>query len=124
MELAAPLARMKAAERGEAALNDTDRRTLARAAMHAPSCMLLAPRVADPARSPEWNAGSLVGHLKDRGLDVFTIDLTRPDIAVPVIRALTPGLQPFSERVMTPRLAEVTARTGGGAVHHHGVMPF
>jgi hypothetical protein len=43
---------------------------------------------------------------------------------VPVIRALAPGLQPFSERVMTPRLAEVTARTGGGAVHHHGVMPF
>jgi thiazole/oxazole-forming peptide maturase SagD family component len=122
MELAAPLARMKAAGRGEASLNDTDRRTLARAAMHAPSCVLL--DASETAGSPDLTAGSPAGHLKDRGLDVFTIDLTRRDIAVPVIRALAPGLQPFSARVVTPRLAAAIARTGGGAAHHRGVMSF
>jgi ribosomal protein S12 methylthiotransferase accessory factor YcaO len=122
MELAAPLARIKIAERGESTLNDTDRRTLARAAMHAPSCVLL--DASETTRTPESIAIPLADHLKDQGLDSVTVNLTRSDIAVPVIRVLAPGLQPFSERVMTPRLVEARALTGGGAAHHRGVMPF
>jgi thiazole/oxazole-forming peptide maturase SagD family component len=117
MELAAPVAAAKRAEGGDAALNDTDRRHLARAAFAARECALLCAcepsrlALAPPATGAELQV--LIDRLMRRGVEVFLADFTRPDLGIPVARALAPQLQPFAESVATERLAHARRASGG-----------
>lgn len=75
-----------------------------------------------PHGSPvRWNAPPtdepeiltfLVRRARDLGLEVFAIDLTRPELAIPVVRVIVPGLRPLA-RILTPgRLYDVPPRLG------------
>lgn len=117
MELAAPVAAAKRIELGEMRLNETDRRHFRRAAFRAADCDLLHPRAhsqpAQPIPPPDFKR--LIDSLADRGVKVSLVDLTRTDIGVAVVRAVSPDLQPFSAKVSTERYAALVARTGGGS---------
>lgn len=110
MEMAAPLAEAKRAQRGDGALNEADRHHLRRAEFAAADCELLHPRDLSglaasgpvPAAELEW----LTDHLRSRGIRLFLIDHTRRDIGVAVARAMSPDLQPFSTAVSTRRFSE------------------
>lgn len=115
MELAAPVAAAKRSERGDAGLNAADRRHLERAGFAAESCPLLWPGSPAPATSetpaPDAAAAlaALAARLGRNGIPVFLVDMTRPEIGVPVVRAVAPGLQPFGADARTPRLAAARA---------------
>ncbi len=47
-----------------------------------------------------------------RGLDVLVLDQTRPDIQVPVVRVIVPGLRPFRRRLAAGRLYDVPIDLG------------
>ena len=49
------------------------------------------------------------------------LDLTRPGLNVPVARMIAPGLQVEPSELVTPRLAEMVARTGGAVKYTGGV---
>lgn len=125
MELSAPVAAAKLAERGEAGLNDADRRHLERAAFAAGDHELLYP--VGMSRLDDSLAGAglegVVTLLRDRGIDVFLADLSRPDIGICVARAIAPQLQPFSLDVLTQRLQN-TRSACDYLSNHTGVMPL
>jgi ribosomal protein S12 methylthiotransferase accessory factor len=109
MEMAAPLAEAKRAEGGDTVLNEADRRHLRRAGFVATDCELLQPR--DLSRHPADGLAvlgfkGLTGHLHARGIRFFLVNHTRQDIAVAVVRAVSPDLQPFASTVSTERFAE------------------
>ncbi len=116
MELSAPLADAKRAERGEDALNNADRRHLRRAAHPTTDLAALIP---EEAREPlegfmlPTDLAGLVERLYDHGIDVYLADLTRPDVGVPVVRAVAPDLQPFAMGACTRRseMARVASET-------------
>jgi thiazole/oxazole-forming peptide maturase SagD family component len=118
MEMAAPLAEIKRAEAGDAALNEADRRHLRRAEFAAADCELLHPReLSGPAASGPAAALGLKGltdHLRSHGIRLFLVDHTRQDIGVTVARAVSPHLQPFSAAVSTKRFAQ-TCRDNEGS---------
>lgn len=116
MELAAPLAAAKRAERGDAALNDTDRRHLARASFAAATCALLQPLALSAlpprlATMPD-QLTELAARLGANGIRLFAVDLTRPDIGVAVARMVSPDLQPYTGDVVTERLRRCRAQHG------------
>jgi thiazole/oxazole-forming peptide maturase SagD family component len=118
MELAAPVAEAKRAERGEAALNMADRRHLRRAEFAAAECTLLHPcglASLDAAGPFARGLDALIGRLNERGVRLFLLELTRPDPGVPVVRAVSPELQPFEATVSTERLQRARADSGGAA---------
>jgi ribosomal protein S12 methylthiotransferase accessory factor len=47
--------------------------------------------------------------------------LTRQQFAVPVMRVIAPGLQLEPSEIVTARLRDAIARTGGGATYTDGV---
>jgi ribosomal protein S12 methylthiotransferase accessory factor len=127
-ELAYAVVEAKCRERGEAALNERDRIHRRRATMiNADQCPLLQP-VAEPAEHLPVDATDadavlqlIVKHLERFGIDTFTVNLTRAHIAVPAVRVIAPGLQLEPSEIVMPRLADMTARTGGGAIYTGGV---
>jgi ribosomal protein S12 methylthiotransferase accessory factor len=127
-ELAYAVVEAKCRERGEAALNERDRIHRRRATMiNADQCPLLQP-VAEPAEHLAVDATDadavlqlIVKHLERFGIDTFTVNLTRAHIAVPAVRVIAPGLQLEPSEIVMPRLADMTARTGGGAIYTGGV---
>jgi ribosomal protein S12 methylthiotransferase accessory factor len=62
-----------------------------------------------------------VDRLAQQGIEAFGLDLTRPQFAVPVARVIAPGLQPLPSEIIMPRLADMIARTGGGATYTDGI---
>ena len=116
MEMAAPLADAKRAEGGEAALNEADRRHLRRAEFMAADCELLHPlyasALATSGPAPDPGFDGLVAHLSRCGIRLFLLDHTRKDIGIPVVRAVSPDLQPFSATVSIERF--IRARTEKG----------
>ena len=46
------------------------------------------------------------------GLDFLVLDQTRPDVGVPVVRVLAPGLRHFYKRFAPGRLYDVPVRMG------------
>ncbi len=108
MELAAPLAAAKRAEQGDAALNDIDRRHLQRAAFAAAECGVLRPgapsAAAPPASIARHRLRDFAIALNRRGVRLLLLDLTRPDIDVPVVRAVCADLQPYTANIVTERL--------------------
>ncbi len=50
--------------------------------------------------------------VRERGMEVLVLDLTRPDIGLPVARVVVPGLRHFWERFAPGRLYEVPVQLG------------
>lgn len=128
LELAYAVIEAKRRERGEAGLNAKDRIHLDRATkINADQCPLLQPLAArtehNPidASEPRRVCETIARRLESLGIETFFIDLTRSRFAVPVARVVAPALQIEPSEIVTPRLAEMTARTGGGAVYTGGV---
>jgi len=127
-ELAHAVIEAKRRERGEAGLNAKDRLHLDRTTgVNADRCRLLQPspepasHIAIDASEPRAAREAIVGRLESLGIESFFIDLTRSRFAVPVARVIAPALQIEPSEIVTPRLAEMSARTGGGAVYTGGV---
>lgn len=128
IELAQALVEAKCREGGEAALNARDRIHRRRATLlNANRCLLLQPEqgrarhLAIGTTDPGAVLRPIIDHLAQLGIEVFGLDLTRPRLAVPAARVIAPGLQPLPSEIVTPRLAEMVARTGGGAAYTGGV---
>jgi ribosomal protein S12 methylthiotransferase accessory factor len=128
VELSQHVIAAKQKESGDAALNDSDRKQLRRAAQfNALSCALLAPEgeiTSDPAWLPDEPAAALPGlleRLDAMGIAAYAIDLTRADLAIPVVRVLAPGLQLEPCEIAGERLMRMIAATGGGAQYTHGI---
>jgi ribosomal protein S12 methylthiotransferase accessory factor len=127
-ELAYAVVEAKCRERGEAALNEQDRIHRRRAtAINADRCLLLQP-VPEPTEHFAIDATdandvlqSIAKRLELFGIETFTLDLTRAQLAIPAARVITPGLQLEPSEIVTPRLADMMARTGGGAIYTGGV---
>jgi ribosomal protein S12 methylthiotransferase accessory factor len=129
MELAYPVVTMKRQQRGDAALNETDRRHIARATgLAGGACELLHPLgTPRPDRSPERLPQPLVvlqAALARAGVEAALVDLTRAEIGIPVAWALAPGLQLMPCEVASERLREAIAATGGGERLTKGVALF
>lgn len=117
MELAAPLAEAKRAERGDAALNEADWRHLQRAAFLASNCELIHARDVSEPKIQSSNAHDqmqgFAAHLRKMGIRLFALDLTRPDIGVAIARMVSPDLQPYTSDVVTDRLRRCRAVSAG-----------
>ena len=128
MELAYAVVEQKRREGGEAALNEYDRRHVARSTLiDAANCELLHP-VAPGRPIAEFSPGSparqldaLIERLSARGVETFAIDLTRPMFGIPVVRIAAPALQMEPSEVATERLLSARSRTGGGDIYTRGV---
>jgi ribosomal protein S12 methylthiotransferase accessory factor len=127
LELADVVVAAKRGERGDDALNAQDRTHLRRAAIDANQCRLLQP-VAEYAAHPPFPATEasvvfelIVERLEKLGIETFCLDLTRQRFAVPVVRVMAPGLQLEPSEIVTARLQDTIARTGGGATYTGGV---
>jgi ribosomal protein S12 methylthiotransferase accessory factor len=128
IELAHAVVEAKCHERGEAALNPRDLVHRRRATLiDADRCPLLQPVAgrAEHLAIDSTDAKALLRGLVDRlgqfGIETFGLDLTRPCFAIPVARVIAPGLQPEPSEIVMPRLANMIARTGGGATYTGGV---
>lgn len=78
---------------------------------------------ADPPTQPDLNAQfsrlntreqatACVRLIEQAGLDFLVLDQTRPDIEVPVVRVIVPGLRHFYRRFAPGRLYDVPVRLG------------
>jgi ribosomal protein S12 methylthiotransferase accessory factor len=128
IELAYAVVEAKRRERGEAALNERDRLHLRRATMiNADRCKLLQPgperaqHLAIDATDPGAVLRLIVARLGQFGIETFGLDLARPRFEVAVARVIAPGLQLEPSEIVTPRLADMIARTGGGVSYSGGV---
>jgi ribosomal protein S12 methylthiotransferase accessory factor len=118
MELGVQLSAEKLRQLGSEALAEADRRHLARAtALSAESCDLLHP-IGTPWHGDIEPPSDGLGHLQQllaaKGMSVALVDLTRPALAVPVVRAIAPGLQQMPGGLVTERLNRAVATFGGG----------
>ena len=128
IELAHAVVEAKCSERGEAALNERDRIHRRRATMvDADRCLLLQP-LPEPAEhfavdstDPNTVLRIIVRRLGQFGIETFGLDLTRPRFAIPVARVIAPGLQLNPSEIITSRLADMIARTGGGVTYTDGI---
>ena len=128
LELALAVVEAKRRESGEAALNARDRGHLRRATMiDADRCPLLQPvperkhHLAIEAADPGAALQFIANRLGQFGIETFGLNLTRPQLAVPVARVIAPGLQPEPSEIITPRLADMITQTGGGMQYTGGV---
>jgi bacteriocin biosynthesis cyclodehydratase domain-containing protein len=62
----------------------------------------------DPAEALQWSIGRLTGV----GIEPYYVDLTRPEIGLPVVRAIAPGLRHFWARLGPGRLFDVPVSLG------------
>ncbi len=128
VELGQHVVEAKKQESGDAALNESDLRQLRRGRfLNANDCSLLTS-VQDarpcPAVFSDLTTSALrqlVDHLAAQNIMTYALDLTRSQFDVPVVRVLAPGLQLEPSQIMVPRLAELVAQTGGGALQHAGI---
>ncbi|QHO74131.1 hypothetical protein ACH79_17325 [Bradyrhizobium sp. CCBAU 051011] len=127
LELADAIVATKRRERGDGALNAQDRIHLQRAAIDTDQCRLLQPVAEHAAHLPLHATEAsaifelIVQRLERLGVETFCIELTRQRFAVPVVRVIAPGLQLEPSEIVTARLQDTMARTGGGAIYTGGV---
>jgi ribosomal protein S12 methylthiotransferase accessory factor len=128
LELAHAIVEAKCREREEAALNARDRTHRQRATMfNADRCLLLQPAserkeyLAIDTVEPGRALRLIAGRLGQFGIESFGLNLTRERFGVPAARVMAPGLQPIPSELVTPRLADMMARTGGGATYTDGI---
>ncbi|HJZ20260.1 MAG TPA: YcaO-like family protein, partial [Bradyrhizobium sp.] len=95
--------------------------------INADQCLLLQPvseraTYLDIAGSDPGAALRLiVRRLEQLGIETFCLDLTRAHLSVAVARVITPGLQLEPSELVTARLADTIAQTGGGTTYTGGV---
>ena len=86
-------------------------------------CPWLAPRPDEPARSAErYSVPDTTDTLEDvercqalveaRGMELLVLDQTRPDIGMPVVRVIVPGMRHFWARFAPGRLYDVPVNMG------------
>jgi ribosomal protein S12 methylthiotransferase accessory factor len=117
MELAQEMALAKHARNGEDALSSQDRLWIARAR---DLSLVAAPQLLAQAPARPVNglpiAGdpltAIVERLRARALDAYVVDLTREDLAIPVVRVIVPGLQSTRPDWVTPRLVAAAESSG------------
>jgi ribosomal protein S12 methylthiotransferase accessory factor len=123
-ELSLHVIAAKRQESGQSALNESDLRQLARAAIDPAGCLLLQP-LDEATVSPATLAGDPVEAITEvlaaHGIIAYSLDLTRARFGIPVVRVIAPGLQSEPCTITTERLAKAIARYGGGARHSGGV---
>lgn len=66
------------------------------------------PQTGDLREDVEWCRGLV----EDRGMEFLALDQTRPDIGMPVVRVIVPGLRHFWERFAPGRLYDVPVAMG------------
>jgi ribosomal protein S12 methylthiotransferase accessory factor len=128
LELAYAVVEAKRRERGDGGLNAKDRLHLERASrINADRCLLLQPsnhrveHIAVGEMPPRTAREAIIGRLESLGIEAFFVDLTRARFAVPVARVVAPALQIEPSDIVTSRLAEMIARTGGGTAYTGGI---
>jgi ribosomal protein S12 methylthiotransferase accessory factor len=128
LELAHAVVEAKCREHGEAALNERDRTHRRRATLlNADRCLLLQPapertgHLAIDTTDPKGALRPIVERLGQFGIESFGLNLTRTGFGVPAARVIAPGLQPIPSEIVTPRLADMIARTGGAASYTDGI---
>jgi len=123
-ELSLRVIAAKRRESGQAALNDSDLHQQARASSLNPNtCLLLRPDNNAPAPHivSDETVDAIARRLAERGVVAWSLDLTRPQFEIPVVRVIAPELQLTPCEIITARLARVIAETGGGEQHSGGV---
>jgi ribosomal protein S12 methylthiotransferase accessory factor len=128
IELALAVVAAKQRECGDAGLNERDRIHLRRATMiNADQCLLMQP-VSERTTYLDIASGDpgaalrlIVRRLEQLGIETFCLDLTRAHLSVAVARVITPGLQLEPSELVTARLADAIAQTGGGTTYTGGV---
>jgi ribosomal protein S12 methylthiotransferase accessory factor len=127
MELAHYVVDAKRRESGDAALNRLDLAHLRRGAELDPArCALLHPLPPRPCPAPAFAGpdaplAALVSHLASKGIETFTIDLTRAAFGIPVARMICPALEKEPSERAGDRLCAAIQQTGGGRAHTGGV---
>jgi len=128
VELGPHVVAAKRQESGDDALQEGDLRHLRRTTLiDTRACPLLQPiGVADAAEpaipvDPATALQVIGQRLAAHGIAAFSLDLTRADFEIPVVRVLAPGLQLDPCRIVGERLALAIRETGGGAPHTGGL---
>jgi ribosomal protein S12 methylthiotransferase accessory factor YcaO len=125
MELAILVAEVKLIESGEESLNATDRGHLERARMIDVSrCELVhATRSPLPRQPPnsQLSPQAVTEALTRAGIEMTFLELTRPDLGFPVVRAFAPTLQPMPSVRVTDRLMHASREWGGGRQYTHNL---
>jgi ribosomal protein S12 methylthiotransferase accessory factor len=128
VELGQHVVAAKLRESGDAALNDGDRRQMRRGTLFdTRDCAMLQPEGQSHWISPECPDDPAAGlqhvlaRLAAHDIAAYALDLTRPELGIPVVRVLAPGLQLEPCNIVGPRLADMIRETGGGAMHHGGL---
>lgn len=130
-ELGHHIVAAKRRARGDAALNEIDRRKLDRGRhLDARAHDLLHPAGFPedmPATQPTDAANAIrliVERLQRVQVEPLLVDLTRPALGVPAVRIIAPGLQPFPSSLATDRLAGTMAQLGTRAAEPVGMPLF
>lgn len=114
MEVAYHLIALKLATSGEEKLSPADRRHRQRFASIDPDrhpflLPRLGPSLSPLADQPADDLRALAQGLETKGFECFAVDLTRPEIGVPVFKVLVPGLQPLPSDVRSKRLQQAAS---------------
>jgi ribosomal protein S12 methylthiotransferase accessory factor len=124
VELGLQVVAAKRHESGDEALNESERRQLRRGTLLDTRCCALlrpdGPRL-EPPCDPATTLPYILERLAERGIAAFSLDLTRPDFGIPVVRVLAPGLQLEPCQIVGKRLERAISETGGGAMHTRGL---
>lgn len=128
VELGPHVVAAKRREAGDEALKEGDLRHLRRATLiDTRHCPLLQPADRDSASAsdiptdPAAAVQFIGARLAEHDIAAFSLDLTRPDFDVPVVRVLAPGLQLEPCQIVGERLAAAIRETGGGTKHTGGL---
>ncbi len=121
-ELGNDLIGVKLARGGETALSDRERLRARRSReLVYDDHPLLHPtgvdRLGDPVSIDGDPLYRVLQHLADAEIEVAFVDLTRPDVDVPVVKAFAPGLQPLQSSIATNRLNRTLDEFSGGMIH-------
>lgn len=110
MELSHQVIALKRRQRGDAALNAHDRAHMERGRAIGASHPIIQPRGAPRDWRPveDRPAGRALSDILDRiataGAQAYAVDCTREGLAIPVVKVVAAGLQPYPSKIETPRL--------------------
>jgi ribosomal protein S12 methylthiotransferase accessory factor len=121
LELALHIVLRKARERGAEALNAADRKHLARAEIDARRCLLLQPLAQRRIAAGPAGLAGIIARARELGVEFHRIDITRDPPGVAAVRMVAPALQPEPSGIVSARLQQVIAATGGGDAYSGGV---
>ena len=122
MELSHQIIALKRRQRGDAALNAHDLAHLKRGLTIDADAWPIQPKGApndwrvapDHSALQEFSFQDLLQRTKERGINIYAINLTRDRFAIPVSKVIATGLQPFPSEIETSRLAKTIEQYDGG----------